>query len=88
MKVYLVHCEYYDYDERVAGSMLLGIYSSMDKALEAQKRFFDEEVAECVEMHCNYLVSEDHNEDPCVTKIVNGDAVEDNTFTIEEWFVN
>lgn len=83
-KVYLVHSEYYDCEEYTYGSMLLGIYSSMDSAIVAREQFFK---AECEEDSCHKLGYIDNNGNPAVNKFVNGEVVENTTFTIEEWSV-
>lgn len=87
MKVYLVHCEYYDCDERAGGSMLLGIYSSMELALKARDEFVKAELSECFEMNCPVEQYIDADNNPAIDKIVNDEIVESNSYTIEEWSV-
>lgn len=84
MKVYLVHCEYYDYDEYAGGSMLLGVYSSMELAISARNDFVAAELAEC---NCLAKKSIDDDNNPVVDKFFNGEITEGNVYTIEEWVV-
>lgn len=88
MKVYLVYCEYCDYDEYSNGSMLLGVYASMDKAIAARNDFVAKEVAECIEMKCDFRQSFDDSNNPVVDKFSGGEIVEGNAYTIEEWDVH
>ena len=82
MKVYFVHCEYYDYDEYAGGSMLLGVYSSMELAISARNDFV---AAELADGECHHYIDDDNN--PVIDKIFNGEVAESNTYTIEEWTV-
>lgn len=83
-KVYLVYNEYYDYSECDHNSVLLGIYSSMDAAREARNEFVDYEFADGRYGTQRGLDADNH---PVVTKFLDGEPVEDNVFTIEEWSV-
>ena len=88
MNVYLVHCEYYDYHECAGGSRLLGIYSSMELAMEARKSCVEAEL-ECASAPNNPArLSMDADNNPVVTMFYFGEPVEDSTFTIEEWVVH
>ena len=87
MKVYLVHNEYYDYDENMNGSILLGIYSSDKLAKQARDSFVTDELNECEEMDCPAILSMDADCNPMVAKFRNGEPVGECTFTIEEWTV-
>lgn len=88
MKVYLVHNEYYDYDEYAGGSMLLGIYSSMELAVSARNDFVAAELAEAAEMNYPVHTSTDAENNPVITYLCNDEAVKDDTFSIEEWTVD
>lgn len=81
MKVYLVFNEYYDYNEYSGGSMLVGVYSSMESAISARNDFVAEE------MNCPAKQSIDAENNPVITKFFNGKMCEEITFTIEEWLV-
>ena len=87
MKVYLVHKEYYDYNERTYGSVLLGIYSSKKLALKGRDDFYNRERNECDCMSCSYQTSIDYDNHPMITRLDNNEPLEDCTFTIEEWLV-
>ncbi len=84
MKVYLVHSEYYDYGERAFGSILLGVYSSMELATKARDEFFEKEFT--LANSAQKTVDADNN--PVIEIFYDGELSEDNTFTIEEWTVN
>ena len=88
MKVYLVYNEYYDHDEYASGSMLLGIYSSMESAIAARDEFVAAELAEASEMDCPARQSLDYDNNPTVDKFCCGELVESNVYTIEEWCVS
>ena len=87
MKVYLVHCKYYDYNECTFGSLLLGVYSSMDLAIIARDNFVEAELAEASGPNCPAQKSIDADGNPIVAKFFDGEVAEDSTFTIEEWTV-
>ena len=87
MKVYLVYNYYYDCEEYVHGNMLLGIFSSMETAIQARKDFIASEIKECRNFGINTTESFDHNNNPIVTKLSNGKPFEENTYVIEEWTV-
>ena len=87
MKVYLVHNVYYDYGERDGGSLLLGIYSSMENAISARDNFVAAELAECVSMDYPAQQTMDADSNPVIEKFFNDELTEDNTYTIEEWDV-
>lgn len=87
-KVYLVHNKYYDYSERAGGSMLLGIYASMESALSARKEFYRAELAECEKMDWPASGYFDADNNPAIDKFFNGELVEGNIYTIEEWCVS
>lgn len=87
MKVYLVHCEYYDCDERAGGSLLLGVYASEELALKARDEFVQEELRECSEMNCPVQQYIDADNNPAIDIIINGEIGQYNSYTIEEWSV-
>lgn len=88
MKVYLVHDEYYDFKECAGGSMLLGVYSSMELAIAARDNAIAAELAEAAEMNYPVHTSTDAENNPVITYLLNGEAVKDDTFSIEEWTVD
>ena len=85
MTVFLVHCQYFDYNECSGGSMLRGVYSSMEKAIEARNAYIAAEIAECAKMHCDVRESFDYQNNPVIDRLVNGEIVEGNSYTISEW---
>lgn len=87
MKVYLVYCLYYDNLEYDGGSLLLGVYSSMDGAIAARNDFVAKELAECAQMDCPAMQVIDDDNNPVIEKIFNGKIAEECTYAIEEWAV-
>lgn len=87
MKVYLVYCLYYDNLERNGGSLLLGVYSSMDGAIAARNDFVAKELAECAQMNYPTRQAIDDDNNPVIEKILNGEIAEECTYAIEEWVV-
>ena len=88
MKVYLVHNYYYDHDEYTHGNMLLGIFSSMEAAIQGRKDFIELELEECRNLGIDTIKSIDYKNDPVVTKLLNNKPSEENTYTIQEWAVD
>ena len=87
MKVYLVYCEHYDCGERSFGSLLLGVYVSMERAITARDKFVARELAECTQMNCQTRHAIDNDNNPFVEKLLYDEVVEEYTYTIEEWEV-
>lgn len=87
MKVYLVYNYYYDCEEYAHGNMLLGIFSSMEAAIQGRKDFMELELEECRNLGIDITKSTDYKNDPVITKFSNGKPFEECTYTIEEWTV-
>lgn len=88
MKVYLVHCEYFDYGERYGGSVILGVYSSMERAISARNDYVESELDECSKMNYPTRLSSDYANNPVIEKLSDGSLSEDCIYTIEEWTVD
>ena len=87
MVVYLVYNEFYDYCECTHGSRLFDIYATKQLAEQARDNFIKQEVANITNFGGCVQRSEDYDGNPVVTHCDGNDPIVDNTFTIEEWYV-
>lgn len=87
MKVYLVHNEYYDHEEYTNGSVLLGIFSSMERAIEGREKSIASDLEECTNMGTTTSTSMDSDNNPIISIFSDGKLSAEYVFTIEEWTV-
>ena len=81
MKVYVLTCDSYNYEDYTQNSMLLGIYASIDKAVAARGAFIKDEYGD-------YTPHIDDNNNVVIEEYFGGDKIAySETYRIQEWAV-
>jgi hypothetical protein len=88
MQVYLIFDDYFEDTSNNTGSMLLGVYSSMEKALQARDRLVVNEIAERTKMGFVVEQSVDFKNDPMLDFSLDGNPYMCSIYSIRECIVN
>ena len=87
MKVYFVYCSTHDFIDDTADEILLGVYSTIEKAINARLGYFEAEIEDCTKDGLPYLASVDRCGNPYISRLADKYLVAKDVYKIKECHV-